>query len=126
MEVNILILTGQGDTDFKIVNDEIFRWVVSDFPHEQLPNGSGVDPFIPQIVTDGLIAQAIDDAERFGQQNVDDYTQIQIGQRSYCNDRALNVPNVACVERFSDMISAINYCVENELKIKDSMEGYIY
>lgn len=114
-EANIIILTGQGDTDFKIVNDEILAWVDSDFPHEQLPNGSGIDPNVPEIVLEGLRQEALDD-----------YTQISIGRMSYWNDRALNIPDSACVQRFGDMTRAINYMVENNIKIKRCLEGYIY
>jgi hypothetical protein len=119
----MIVLTGQGDTDVMFVSDEIFDWVMSDYP-EELGMKCGDDPNVPEAITEALKAQAIEDAQVWGHEQ-EEYT-VCIGPRSYDNDRALHIPETACIARFFDMKDAMNYAVQNQIVVQNTMEGYIY
>lgn len=119
MKLNMIILTGQGDTDVMLVNDEIFDWVQSDYPLEE---GHGHDPNVPKAVFESMV-EAEKGWRPEGQ--ADPNPTVSIGLRSFVNDRALHIGDAAEAQ-FFDMTEAMRYIRENDIEIVRDWEGYIY
>jgi hypothetical protein len=108
-KLNMIVLTGQGDTDVMLVDDEIMDWVESDYPLEE---GYGKDPNVPASV-------------RASMEAADPGCEISIGLRSFNNDRALYIGSAAVHQSYS-LSDTMKYIRENDIEITRDWEGYIY
>ena len=118
----LLILTGQGDTEIKVVDEETYNWIVStELGKSEQDKGKLYwnDISCPPEVRKAII-ETEEEGEGFS---------ISIGINSYSNDRALFAP---CIKvngnemRFSTVVDVYNWAVRNGYTIIDEYQGYIY
>lgn len=105
----LLTMSGQGDTDIKIVDKETWDWIFSDF------TGDGEDPNVPQSQI------------KLRSEQYDDEDIVSITSGSYENDRALQCCSVKPYKYSYDSArQALSAVKKNGDKIVDEWTGYIY
>lgn len=117
MDAYLIILSGQGDTSIKIIDEEIWTWLMSD----REVDDHGHDINVPQAVIDRMWEE--DQGPYGGEFDSKDDVKIYLSKNSHINDRALAI---AGIYGSYNPKKAINWCVDNKVKIKNYYEGYIY
>ena len=128
MSAYVVNLSGQGDTDIKIVDKETFEWIIS----EDLGRPDGKTGWDDKTCPNSVRKRMWDEMDLSEQKDYGGfegfYPYITIG--SVHNDRALYAPAMKTIEgndlSFHDTASYTNYVTRNALHVEDSFEGYIY
>ncbi len=97
----LIYLTSAGDIDIKLVSENIWNWIISDYKSEK----SSYHEVLPEGV-----------AQEMNEKSV----MITIG--SYANDRALHAKGIT----FSSMKKLNEYVQFNNIEIIDEFHGCIY
>ena len=102
----LISLSGQGDTDLKLVTQEVWDWVLTPFNGK----GSGYTETVPKAVQEEMMKH-----------NGEVY-EVNVTIGSYENDRALQAPGVS----FRTHKELIEYVKKNSVEIVEEFDGYIY
>ena len=129
--VYMLVLTGQGDTDVKLVNKETWDWVMNadlgqspDDRGESEWNDISVPANVKKAIWDGL---SNSEKAWYGH-NLDNF-EVNVTAGSYNNDRALLAPPLkidGVSGRFSSLTEAFNWVKKHDLNIVGECHGCIY
>lgn len=113
MQLYLISLHGQGDTDIRLVEKDVWDWVVSpaDFKGKSFLN-----EVPPQSVLDKINLQN----KKWGQKQ---QKNVQITVGSFNNDRALLAP---AYKNFYSVREMTLFVGEQNIKIVDEFEGCIY
>ena len=111
-------LTGQGDTEIKLVSKAVWDWINSrDLGRPEGGAGSHwIDQLVPKEVTEYHAREG-------------NYEAIYITIGSFDNDRALNATPIKVAGReanFFHIAELINFCRIHDIDIIDTYEGCIY
>lgn len=123
MQVYIVHLAGQGDTEIKFVDKETWEWINSSNlgqSNEDKGKTSWCDVSCPESIRKPMIEEGIID-------NINEFPVITIG--SLQNDRALLAPPMLIDNKrrtFWNHESFIEFLKDNEFEILGEFEGYIY
>jgi hypothetical protein len=119
-KVYLLILSGQGDTQVKIVEEETFKWVTSPddgrSAEETLAHiNSWEDKNVPasQIA---LMKKILGD----------EYEPVRLGGGSWTNDRALAAQPIEGYPDCWSIIDSLRAAKAKGDEVEDTYEGYLY
>jgi len=120
-EVYLIVVTGQGDTEVKVVDEETFEWLDSPYPSET--GEASVRDIIPPRIEEIMRAFWRNDIG----EEMDD-TDLSVSSGSWDNDRALMV--VSTVEGYEAQYSSLKDALD-DIKtqgdtVVDTWEGLIY
>ncbi|WP_434716213.1 hypothetical protein [Paraburkholderia sp. A3RO-2L] len=107
---HLLVLSGGGDTDVRLVTQAVWEWIFTGFKSEK----SAYYEEVP--------AEVLAEAERH--QMLDSFKdgKLYVTCGSYENDRALAAPGI----QFRDVANVIAYAKTNEVNLGETFDGYIY
>lgn len=105
----LITLSGGGDTEKKLVNQEVWDWIFSSYESKK---SSYYEALPVEILNEIKKHKFFNDGEK----------EIMVTRGSYENDRALHAPGVS----FESTKQVMNYLKENNLEISEEYDGYIY
>jgi len=109
----LIVLSGQGDTDVKLVNEDVWNWIFSQYTSdcEKVPESVLLEAEKHECCSF--------DAEEMDMEE-DGYYYVSTGSTD--NDRAMGAPGPS----FWSMKDAFDYIKENDIEIIAEWSGYIY
>lgn len=127
MDMYLISLSGQGDTSLKLVDQETFEWVVSDYLGFRNDPDSRFDKTCPLNVR----KKVWENLSQFDKRDFESFESFypEIYDGSEYNDRALFAPALTIDGMnlsFSDALSYSKYITSNNVNILDEYSGYIY
>lgn len=129
MNVYAVMLTGQGDTDIKLVTPETYNWITANELGRTNNHASSWDDTSCPIEVRKQIWESLHPSEKKGYN--DDfneyYPEITIG--SFTNDRALVAPAIKQNNvklEFNNLGDYTAFIKQHDITIIDTFEGYIY
>lgn len=124
MNIYLLVLSGQGDTDVKPVDEEAYNWITSEdlgrpetFEEDEDEHG-----WYDRIVPASQLELLQKDADKFG----GEVERVYITIGSYDNDRALFAKPVEGYATHDSVADAIKEITAKGDTLVDSYEGCIY
>lgn len=112
-----ITLAGQGDIETILVDKETWDWMLS---VPKFGRADQIDERLPKEYEDRLRS----DPEKYGRREEDDFL-ITICRSSYDNDRALGLIS-ASENVFGSVKELTDYVIDNNIRIIETYEGYIY
>lgn len=129
MNVYLLVLTGQGDTEIKVVDKETWGWIFGPSGRPETGKSGWDDPFVPAYQREKILA---DRRENEGPSDEDDEEGdrdvIRITSGSWQNDRALLAYSSERykAETYYSIESAMRAITNLGDAIVEEFDGYIY
>lgn len=125
--IYLLTLTGQGDTEIKIVDKETFDWIfISPFGDSWV--GNNEDRSCPLFIRERKYTLYYDELKN-DYSSVDEFYP-ELAYSSYENDKAIWAPGLIGEKGeelyFFSTKEAYEYIYKNKLNIVDEYTGYIY
>lgn len=116
MKVYLITLTGQGDTDVRVVDQETWDWVTSNDPgqaHGEAGKSGWVDTLVP--------------ASQIKKQKADKYgSKVHLTSGSWQNDRMMAAYPADGYENYDALRDALKAVKAKGDEIEDTVEGDIY
>ena len=117
MKVYLIVLTGQGDTFIKVVDEETFEWIVSDDlgqPKGEEDASSWEDQLVPASQIEKI------------KEEEGEYDPLRITIGSYDNDRALAAKPCGDYDTYYSIKEAMKAIKSHGDELEDEYQGYIY
>lgn len=122
MKAYCINLNGMGDTEIKLVSEEVFKWITSPSGRPSDNTSIWIDKTTPQEVIDYHNKDG-------GVHRFIETDGIEITSGSWSNDRALQASPLTIngeEAMFFSLQSILEFCKKYDIEIIDTYEGSIY